>query len=109
MQCGPKPGTHSSADIRGSRLEPHCTCREELAARLPGTSLSAGPLRRNLILLLSNRLARRGQFRPTAAAQISPSCAAFPLRPDGGRKDSKGSRVVEKECASRSFFLVTVT
>jgi len=63
----------------------------------------------NLILLLSNRLARRGQFRPTAAAQISPSCAAFPLRPDGGRKDSKGSRVVEKECASRSFFLVTVT
>ena len=27
----------------------------------------------------------------------------FPLRPDGGRNDSKGSQVVEMECASRSF------
>jgi hypothetical protein len=40
----------------------------------------------------------------TADAQVSPNCEAFPLCPDRGRKDLKGSRIVEKECASRSFF-----
>jgi hypothetical protein len=42
-----------------------------------------------------------------AGAQISPSWEAFPSSRDGGRNDFKGSRVVDKECASRSF-LVTV-
>ena len=34
-------------------------------------------------------------------AQISASRRAFPLRPDGGRKDCKVTRVVEMEWASR--------
>jgi hypothetical protein len=50
-----------------------------------------------------NRLARQPHFLAVAGAQISPSCETFPLSPDGGRKDFKGSRVVDKECASRSF------
>ncbi len=59
----------------------------------------------NLILIQNNRLVR--QDRPTTAGQrqISASRWAFPLRPDGGRKDCKVSRVVEMEWASR----VTVT
>ena len=39
------------------------------------------------------------------SVKISASRWAFPLRPDGGRKDCKVSRVVEMEWASR----VTVT
>jgi hypothetical protein len=52
-----------------------------------------------LILFESNRLARlRHQIN-----EISADRWAFPTRPDGGRKDSKVSRVVEMECASRSL------
>jgi hypothetical protein len=54
-------------------------------------------------LATNNRLAWQGQFQRTGDAQISPSWETFPLRRDRGRKDSKESRVVEKECASRSF------
>ena len=54
-------------------------------------------------LATNNRLAWQGQFQRTGDAQISPSWETFPLRLDRGRKDSKESRVVEKECASRSF------
>ena len=50
---------------------------------------------RILILLQNNRLAWPGHFQRTGDAQISPSWETFPLRPDGGRKDSKESRVVE--------------
>jgi hypothetical protein len=54
-------------------------------------------------LATNNRLAWQGQFQRTGDAQISPSWETFPLRLDRGRKDSKESRVVEKECALGAF------
>jgi hypothetical protein len=39
----------------------------------------------------------------TVNAQLSPRFETFPSGPDRGRKDFKERRVVEKECASRSF------
>jgi hypothetical protein len=43
-------------------------------------------------------------IKPNApATRFSAGQWAFPLRPDGGRKDCKVTRVVEMECASRSF------
>ena len=55
----------------------------------------------NLILARSNRLV--SQDRPTRGgkAQTSASRWAFPLWPDGGRKDSKVTRFVEMEWATR--------
>ena len=44
-----------------------------------------------------------GHIQRTADTQLSPSREAFPTRRDRGRKDCKGTRVVEMECAFRSF------
>jgi hypothetical protein len=50
-------------------------------------------------LVDSNRLARHGHQTEASATRFSPRRWAFPLRPDGGRKDCKVTRVVEMECA----------
>ena len=73
--------------------------------RAANDSPSEETLASNLILIQNNRLV--AQDRPTKAGQrqISAGRWPFPLRPDGGRKDFKVSRVVEMEWASR----VTVT
>jgi hypothetical protein len=69
--------------------------------------LSTNPVRRARCLEFDLGTAQpvdiAGDSSSTADAQVSPNCEAFPLRPDRGRKDLKGSRIVEKECASRSF------
>jgi hypothetical protein len=58
---------------------------------------------RQFDLVGSNRLARHGDQTDHVTLQISAGRWAFPLRPDGGRKDCKVSRVVEMECASRNL------